>query len=352
MGKLRVGVIFGGKSGEHEVSLLSAQSVMDAMDRDKYEVVQIGIDREGQWISGGNPMALLKARARLRLGEDWGRGEDPGECTVWGKLPPVDLLRSLDVAFPVLHGPYGEDGTVQGLFEIAGVPYVGSGVTASAVGMDKAVSKALFREKGLPVLPYLVVRRKELERDVDDLVRRIESELTYPMFVKPANLGSSVGISKARNREGLVNGLKLAAGYDRKILVEQGISAREIECGVLGNDEPEVSVPGEVVPGKEWYDYEAKYQDDSTELLVPAPLREDLAARVRNIALEAYLALGCRGLSRVDFLLDKETGGVYLNEINTMPGFTPVSMYPLVWRVSGLSYRELVDRLIELALEG
>ena len=350
MGKLRVGVIFGGRSGEHEVSLVSAQSVMEAMDRNKYEIVPIGIDREGRWIGGGNPMAYLRSRAKLQLGDGWA-GEDPGDCTIWGKLPPIELLESLDVAFPVLHGPYGEDGTIQGLLEMAGVPYVGSGVAASAVGMDKAISKALFQAKGLPVLPYVVVNRKKWLEQKSSVIREVEERLRYPMFVKPANLGSSVGISKAKNREELAKGLDLASEYDRKLLVEQGIAAREIECGVLGNEEPEASVPGEVVPGKEWYDYEAKYQDDNTKLLVPAPIQPELAEQVRRISLQAYRALGCRGLSRVDFLLDKETGKIYLNEINTMPGFTPVSMYPLVWKATGVSYPALVDRLITLALE-
>ncbi len=350
MGKLRVGVIFGGRSGEHEVSLVSAQSVMEAMDRSKYEIVPIGIDREGRWIGGGNPMAYLRSRAKLQLGDGW-TSEDPGDCTIWGKLPPIELLESLDVAFPVLHGPYGEDGTIQGLLEMAGVPYVGSGVAASAVGMDKAISKALFQAKGLPVLPYVVVSRKKWQEQKSSVIREVEGQLRYPMFVKPANLGSSVGISKAKNREELEKGLDLASEYDRKMLVEQGISAREIECGVLGNEEPEASVPGEVVPGKEWYDYEAKYQDNNTKLLVPAPIPPELTEQVREISLQAYRALGCRGLSRVDFLLDKETGEIYLNEINTMPGFTPVSMYPLVWKATGVSYPALVDRLIALALE-
>ncbi len=350
MKKLRVGVIFGGRSGEHEVSLLSAKSVMGAMDRSKYEIVPIGIDHEGRWITGGDPMAYLEAAARVRL-NGFGSEAPAEDVQVGGTLPPQDLFRDIDVVFPVLHGPFGEDGTLQGLLEMVGVPYVGSGVAASAVGMDKSLAKKVFRSHGFPVLPYMTITRAQWQADRDAIIRRVSAEFRYPVFVKPANLGSSVGISKVEKEEDLAAAVDLAAGYDRKILVEQGIPAREIECSVLGNEEPIASVPGEVKPGKDWYDYEAKYQSEATQLIIPAPIPDELAAQVREIAVGAYEAIGCEGLARVDFLLDRDTGELYLNEINTMPGFTNVSMYPKLWEATGITYRELVDRLIELALE-
>ncbi len=350
MRKLRIGVIFGGQSGEHEVSLVSARSVINAMDPEKYEIVPIGIDREGRWVTGSDPMAYLEAMAEVRL--HGFRSTPPDEdVRVGGTLPPDGLLQSLDVVFPVLHGPYGEDGTIQGLLEIAGVPYVGSGVAASAAGMDKALAKMVFQSQRFPILPYESVTLHEWWFDRQAIIQRVSARLTYPVFVKPANLGSSVGISKVEREEELADAVELAARYDQKILIEQGIPAREIECSILGNEEPIASVPGEVKPGKDWYDYEAKYQSKSTQLVIPAPIPDELTRRVQEIAIGAYKAIGCEGLARVDFLLDKSTGEIYLNELNTMPGFTDVSMYPKLWEATGITYRELVDRLIELALE-
>ncbi len=350
MGKLRVGVIFGGRSGEHEVSLASARSIMNAIDKARYEIVPIGIDRDGRWVLGNDPLAYLEAKATVRLN---GFRETPPDESVQviGKIPPEELLQSLDVVFPVLHGPYGEDGTIQGLLEMAGVRYVGSGVSASAVGMDKALAKMVFRSQGLPILPYIRITRTEWENDREAVIARASDVLRYPLFVKPANLGSSVGISKVTREEALADAINVAAVYDRTILIEQGIEAREIECSILGNEEPRASVPGEVKPGKEWYDYEAKYQSDRTQLVIPAPISSELTLRVQEIAIKAYKAVGCEGLARVDFLLDKSSGELYLNELNTMPGFTNVSMYPKLWEATGITYRELVDRLIELALE-
>ncbi|HEY75841.1 MAG TPA: D-alanine--D-alanine ligase [Thermoflexia bacterium] len=359
MGKLRVGVIFGGRSGEHEVSLASARSVMGAMDPEKYEVVPIGITKEGMWIASGDPMAALtegdlslsapatllpdpSRRGLMRLEEEDGR-------TV------LSLLTELDVVFPVLHGPYGEDGTVQGLLDLAGVPYVGAGVTGSALGMDKAIFKRVMQAHGLPVVDYLLVMRREWEADPEGVMDRIEERLGYPVFTKPANLGSSVGVSKCRDREGLARGLADAAQYDRKLLVEAAVpQAREIEVSVLGNDEPIASVPGEIVPSREFYSYAAKYLDEgdrASELIIPAPLSPEVTERVRELAVRAYVAIDCAGMARADFLLSRETGELYVNELNTIPGFTAISMYPKLWEASGIPYPELIDRLIELALE-
>lgn len=332
----RIGVIFGGRSGEHEVSLRSAASVMDALRRAGYQVVPLGIDREGNWRTGAEALRLLA-------------GEAPREAA--SALPPADLLQGLDVVFPVLHGPYGEDGTVQGLLELLGVPYVGCGVLASAIGMDKAASKAVFAAAGLPLVPYVVLKRRDWETTPEATLDRIEAQLTYPMFVKPANLGSSVGVSKARCREDLARSLRLAARYDRKLIVEQGIDAREIEVSVLGNDRPEASLPGEIVPAREFYDYEAKYVDPNSALLIPAPLSPALVEQVRTLAVAAFLAIDGAGMARVDFLLDRHTEALYLNEVNTIPGFTNISMYPKLWEASGLSYPALMERLVALALE-
>lgn len=354
---MRIGVIFGGRSGEHEVSLASAQSVMAALDKEKYEVIPIGITKEGRWIASGDPMKALKAgipeasapvallgdpsqKALIRLDPDGSEG-----------VMRAVRLQELDVVFPVLHGPYGEDGTVQGLLELAGIPYVGAGVLASAVGMDKPTMKAVFRAHGLPVVNHVVVRRKHWERDPQATMELIEETLGYPCFVKPANLGSSVGISKARNRQELADALDLAARYDRKMLVEEAINAREIECSVLGNDDPIASVPGEVVPHREFYDYIAKYVPGESDLIIPAPIPEETAQLIQELAIRAFLAVDCAGMARVDFFLDRDTGQVYVNELNTIPGFTATSMYPKMWEASGIPYPELLDRLIELALE-
>ncbi len=352
--KIRVGVILGGRSGEHEVSLVSAQSVMNAMDKTKYEVIPIAITKEGRWIAGGDPVAALKGlpaedtHHTALLGDPTQRGLVPQDAMeAVERAAPVEL----DVVFPVLHGPYGEDGTVQGLLELADIPYVGAGVLGSALGMDKAAMKDVFKAHGLPIVRYRVYKRLELDRNQKQVEDEIERELGYPCFVKPANLGSSVGVSKVHDRAELGPALLLAASYDRKIVVEQGINAREIECSVLGNDEPEASVLGEIIPCNEFYDYNAKYIDGRSELVIPAPLPDDLAQRIRQLAIQAFLAVDCAGMARVDFLLDRDTLDVYVNEVNTIPGFTAISMYPKLWEASGLPYPALIDRLIELALE-
>ena len=353
--RLRVGVIFGGKSAEHEVSLNSAQNVMRALDKNKYEVVPIGISKDGQWLLRGDPLqALTGGQASLSklLGSGYQLVDDfstrreviPGSHTA--SLPDVDVI------FPVLHGPFGEDGTVQGLLELADIPYVGAGVLSSAVGMDKAAMKDIFRSHDLPVPRYLVFKRHEWERTPDRIAEVVAREISYPCFVKPANMGSSVGVSKAHQAAELAHAVNEAARYDRKILVEYAVpNAREIECSVLGNDDPIASVPGEIVPGHEFYDYEAKYLDESSQLLIPAPLDPALSQRVRDLSIKAFLALDCAGMARVDFLLARGTGELYLSEVNTIPGFTRISMYPKLWEASNLPYSELLDRLIELALE-
>ncbi len=352
--RIRVGVIFGGRSGEHEVSLSSARSVMAAMDREKYEVIPIGITKEGRWIAGGDPMAALQAEQAegasyhtALLGDPTQKGLIPLAALEQERKDSVDV----DVIFPVLHGPYGEDGTVQGLLELANVPYVGAGVLGSVLGMDKAAMKDVFKAHNLPIVAHRVYKRRDLDRNQAAVEDDIERELGYPCFVKPANLGSSVGVSKVRDRTELGPALRLAAAYDRKIIVEEAVNAREIECSVLGNDEPIASVLGEIIPCNEFYDYEAKYIDDRSELVIPADLPKDVAQRIRDIALRAFLAVDCAGMARVDFLVDRDTLEVYLNELNTIPGFTPISMYPKLWEASGIPYPELIDRLIALAIE-
>ncbi len=355
--KVRVGVIFGGRSGEHEVSLISARSVIEAMDRGKYEVVPVGISKDGGWLACGDPILALSSgaaagsRPAALLAEPSRHGIIILEAEPTRRALKAIQAGRLDVVFPVLHGPYGEDGTVQGLLELAGIPYVGAGVAASAVGMDKALFKDVMRAHGLPVVPDVVIKRKDWEQLRQQTVAQIESRLGYDVFVKPANLGSSVGISKAHNREELERALDEAARYDRKLLVEQAVNAREIEVSVLGNDDPVASVAGEIVPGNEFYDYAAKYLDGTSQLLIPAPIPEVTAARVRQLAVEAYQAIDCAGMARADFLLDRQSGAVYISEVNTIPGFTPISMYPKLWEASGISYTELLDRLIQLALE-
>ncbi len=357
--KTRVGVIFGGRSGEHEVSIASAKSVMAAMDKEKYEVVSIGITKEGRWIASGDAVKALESgdegmsQPAALLGDPSRRGLMRLEDTE--RAVEATRMAELDVVFPILHGTYGEDGTVQGLLELAGVPYVGAGVTASALGMDKAVFKDVMQAHGMPMVDCVMSWRKEWEARPDELMDRVERRLGYPVFTKPANLGSSVGVSKCRNRVELASGLADAARYDRKLLVEVAVpAAREIEVSVLGNDDPIASVPGEIIPSREFYSYEAKYMDegdDASDLLIPAPIPADTADRVRDLAVRAYRAIDCAGMARVDFLLSRETGELYLNELNTIPGFTAISMYPKLWEASGISYSELIDRLIELALE-
>jgi D-alanine-D-alanine ligase len=355
--KVRVGLIFGGRSGEHEVSLMSAQGVMGAIDGEKYEVVPIGITKGGRWLAAGDPMKALRSgvatesNPALLLAEPTQQGLMRLETREQERALKVVSISQLDVVFPILHGPYGEDGTVQGLLELAGLAYVGAGVAASAVGMDKALFKDIMCAHGLPVVPYLIIKRKSWERKPEETMASIEAELGYDCFVKPANLGSSVGISKAHNRSELQAALDEAARYDRKLVVEVAVDAREIEVSVLGNDEPIASVPGEIVPCNEFYDYSAKYLDGESELLIPAPLPAETTDLVRRLATEAYLAIDCAGMARADFLLDRQTGRVYVNEVNTLPGFTPISMYPKLWEASGIPYTELIDRLIQLALE-
>lgn len=360
--KLRVGVLFGGQSGEHEVSLVSARAVLEGLDPARYEILPIGITKQGRWIAAADAHARLIAQAdaaKLPGGDSIPAAAQAGITTqeAAGAFEMIaagadsSAIGGLDVLFPVLHGPMGEDGTVQGLLTLAGVPYVGCGVMASAVGMDKAMMKAAFAGAGLPLLPWALVRRVDWEHEPERILDWIESHLTFPVFVKPANLGSSVGISKAADRAALAQGLAVAAGFDRRIVVEQGIPAREIEVSVLGNDEPEASVPGEVVPSGEWYDYDAKYLSGASQILIPAPISLELATQVRTLAVQAFKAIDGAGLARVDFLLNRETGQLFLNEVNTMPGFTPVSMYARMWEASGMTYAELLDRLIELALE-
>ncbi|MCG3210629.1 MAG: D-alanine--D-alanine ligase [Anaerolineae bacterium] len=346
--KLRVGVLFGGQSGEHEVSLTSARGVMGAMDKTKYEIVPIGITKTGQWLTGPDVhQKLLDAAAGHPV-----LGHLPAETAEDRSLTlPIAETGALDVVFPVLHGPFGEDGTVQGFLELVGVPYVGAGVLGSAVGMDKAVAKDIFKAHNLPIVPHVTLLRRDWQQQPEAMLSRCEQGLYYPVFVKPANLGSSVGIHKCRNRAELAAGLTDAAQYDRKLLVEQGVDAREIEVSVLGNDDPIASVPGEIIPSREFYSYAAKYIDESSNLIIPAPLEPAQVAEIQQLAVTAFKVLDCAGLARCDFLLDKSTGQVYLNEINTMPGFTQISMYPKLWAASGLSYSELVDRLIELAIE-
>jgi D-alanine-D-alanine ligase len=353
--KICVGVLFGGRSGEHEVSLMSAVSVIAALNLEKYIVVQIGISHDGTWLVGENvldtmlqnkvgnltPATLIPDPTRKSLFIL--RSQQKGEL--------LEFLTNLDVIFPVLHGTFGEDGTVQGLFELVELAYVGASVLGSSLGMDKAVFKDVMRTHQIPVVESVTVTRREINRDINQVIDKAEKVAPYPLFVKPVNLGSSVGISKCRNRADLFKGLMDAARYDRRVLVERGVNAREIEISVLGNDDPLASVPGEVVPGAEFYSYDAKYHDDRSQLLIPAPLLPEMTEQVRSYALRAYKAVDCAGMARVDFLLDKTTNELFLSELNTIPGFTRISMYPKLWNASGISYPELVDRLIELALE-
>jgi len=357
--RLRVGVIFGGQSGEHEVSLASARSVIAALDPARYEVVPIGITHRGRWLTNGDPMALLTAGGTEPVPDASAMGAvlaTQSAPTSRELVPGATGQRfpTLDVVFPVLHGTYGEDGTVQGLLELSGVAYVGCGVLASAVGMDKIACKAVFAAAGLPQPRYAPIKRRDWECSPEAVIASIEAVLRYPVFVKPANLGSSIGISKALDARELAAALADAARYDRRLLVEEAVpNAREIEVSVLGNDDPIASVPGEVVPSNEFYDYAAKYIDGKSGLLIPAPLPALMAARARELAIEAYKAIDAAGLARVDFLLGMQgdTLELFVNEVNTLPGFTAISMYPKLWEATGVSYVELVDRLINLALE-
>jgi D-alanine-D-alanine ligase len=349
--RIRVGVLFGGRSGEHEVSLVSAASVIKALDSAKFEVVPIGISREGRWHMGSGSRGPLSEV--LKKGQAVIPSADPSGPKFFARdrQGGTKRVRGVDVIFPVLHGTFGEDGTLQGLLELAGIPYVGAGVLASSAGMDKDVMKRLFRDSGLPVVEWVVVLRSEWKQNPGRLRKLIEAKLGYPLFVKPANLGSSVGISKVHNRRELGPAIDMAAGYDRKVIVEKGLDAREIECSVLGNDSPQASVPGEIVPLNEFYDYEAKYIKEGSELIIPAKLSRAETRSVKDLALRAFRAVDCAGMARVDFLLDRPSGKLFVNELNTIPGFTPISMYPKMWEASGLPYPALLNRLIELALE-
>lgn len=354
-GKLRTGVIFGGRSGEHEVSLLSARSVLAALDPDKYQITQIGITHDGAWFVGDNVLESMSAGQinGLQPAVILPDPTRPGLYTMHpaeaGEL--MQQIAALDVVFPVLHGTFGEDGTIQGLLEMAGVAYVGSGVLGSSLGMDKGVFRDVMQANRVPVVATLVVLRSQVENELEEVLAEVENLAPYPLFTKPANLGSSVGISKCRNRSDLLEGLFEAARFDRRILIQRGVNAREIEVSVLGNDDPIASVPGEVIPAADFYSYEAKYHDERSQLLIPAPIPFEVSELVRQYAVRAYRAIDCAGLARADFLLDKDTGEIFLNEINTIPGFTKISMYPKLWEASGLPYPALVDRLIELALE-
>ena len=358
MEKLRVGVIYGGRSGEHEVSVASAASVMQALDPQKYEVVPIGITHEGQWLAGADPRLLTSGSVSPQSADqqrDITRVTLTGDPTQHGLVAvgqgSQPAMGRLDVILPVLHGTYGEDGKLQGLLEMANLPYVGCGVLGSALGMDKEKAKLVLMASSLPVVEWETVMRRDVERDVESVCARIESSFGYPVFVKPANLGSSVGIGKAHNREELRESLQEAITFDRKLVVEPGVNCRELECGVLGNDDPIASIVGEVVPSNEFYDYHAKYIDNASRLHIPAPIPEETMSEVQQLAVRAFRALDLNGLARVDFFLDRDTGRLYINEVNTMPGFTQISMYPKLWEASGIPYSQLLDRLIELAIE-
>lgn len=349
--KLRLAVLFGGRSGEHEVSLLSARSVLEALDAHKYEVFQIGITQEGAWVTGED------VQAKLSRGETHGLSAcaimpDPTRKFLYlVQENRMEALTQIDVVFPVLHGTFGEDGTLQGLLELVDVAYVGAGVTGSAVGMDKGIFKDVMRANDIATVESVVLLRSEIHKDLEAAMHKAEQVAAYPLFVKPANLGSSVGISKCNNRADLGEGLLEAAAYDRRVLVERGVDGREIEVSVLGNDAPQASMPGEILPSREFYSYESKYTDGTSGLLIPAPLSEEMTEKIRQTAVRAYQAIDCAGMARVDFFVERSNQAIYLNEVNTIPGFTSISMYAKLWEAGGLPYARLVDRLIELALE-
>ena len=352
--KLRVAILYGGRSAEHEVSVVSARSVMAAIDRSKYDVVPIAITKSGRWMLPAKEPAHLSAPE----GSLPGTGEDGTSVVLTREANGTELTPvggsgagRVDVVFPVLHGPYGEDGTVQGMLELAGVAYAGAGVLASALGMDKEMQKQLFRARGLPVVAHFHVHTEDWQRGAESVLELAREEIGLPCFTKPSSLGSSIGVSKCRTVDELRAGLDLALSHDRKALVERAIAGRELECAVLGNDEPEASVVGEVVPHREFYDFQAKYIEEGSELRIPAPIPEAVSEEVRRLAVEAFRAIDCAGMARVDFFYDETTGTVYLNEINTIPGFTPISMYPKLWEASGIPYAKLIDRLIELAFD-
>lgn len=352
--KIRVAVIFGGQSGEHDVSLRSAQTVLGALDDARFEAIPIGVTRDGQWLAGSDPMAQLIATSPL-FALDGPAEPDVETLEVavasTSQTLPTGLGGDIDVVFPVLHGPMGEDGTVQGLLELAGIPYVGSNVLGSALAMDKAMAKLVLDQHGIPQAPWLLVNRRDWERNPDVVIEKIGTTLGYPCFVKPANMGSSVGVTKVRNPTELDAAMELAGKLDRRIVVEKGLAIRELEVSVLGNDEPIASVVGEVISINEFYDYSAKYVAEGSQLLVPADIPAEVQGEIQRLAIEAFIALDLAGLARADFFLDLATNQVYLNEVNTMPGFTSISMYPRLWEASGVSLPELVERLLQLAIE-
>ena len=351
--KWRVGIIFGGRTGEHEVSVASARSIIAAIDKNHYDIIPIAITRDGAWLPGVAPSTLLAPGEEIV--DEFGTIL-PSEGETVSSLAAIQsqqvALGMVDVVFPVLHGTYGEDGAVQGLLEMAGIPYVGCGILGSALGMDKDKAKLLFQLAGLPVVPWITVTRHEVETALDEIVARTEDRFGYPVFVKPANMGSSVGVGKAHDAAELRATLLTAARYDRRILIEESINCREIECAVLGNDEPLASVVGEILPSNDFYDYEAKYLDGgASRLVIPADVPAEISTSIRSMAVTAFATLDLSGLSRVDFFLERETDRIFINEVNTLPGFTEISMYPKLWEASGLSYPELLDRLVQLALE-
>jgi len=346
--RLRVGILFGGRSGEHEVSLASAASVIRALDPDKYEAVPIGISKEGHWLIGSAAQKMLPEV--LKGGQRVMMTADPTDAALV-KLDGSGGGQRLDVVFPVMHGTFGEDGTIQGLLDLAGLPFVGAGVLGSAIGMDKDVSKRLLQVAKIPVVPWITVYRHEWEKNPEPIRAAIEAKFQYPVFVKPATLGSSVGMTKTHSREELAPALNLAAEFAMKMLVEQCMVAREIEVSVLGNHDPKASIPGEIVPHREFYDYTAKYLEEGSRILIPAELTPAQTKKIQKYAIEAFRALELSGMARVDFFLEKEGGKIFLNEVNTIPGFTSISMYPKMWEASGIPFRELIDKLIELALE-
>jgi D-alanine-D-alanine ligase len=342
--KLHVAVIFGGRSGEHEVSLMSARSVMSVLDPARYEVTQIGITHEGKWLTGDDVLGKFE-QDKLDGLESFVLSPDPS-------LIRLNSSQAIDVFFPVLHGTFGEDGTIQGLFELADVAYVGAGVVGSAVGMDKGVFKEVMRANDIPVVESVLVLRSEIEKDINAVIEKAEQVSAYPLFAKPANLGSSVGVTKCHNRSDMHEGLMEAASFDRRVLIERGVwNTREIEVSVLGNNEPVASICGEILPSREFYTYESKYVDGTSVSQIPAQLPAETAEQIREYAVRAYKLIDSAGMARVDFFVEKDTNRIYLNELNTIPGFTEISMYPKLWQASGLPYHQLVDRLIELALD-
>lgn len=363
--KKRVLVVFGGQSSEHEVSRISATSILKNIDPDKFDVSMVGITKDGKWLPYSGSIDKIPSGEWEQIALRGGtrsitdkmslidtlvtKGVDEGEID---KAPATEEKnKKIDVVFPVLHGCNGEDGTIQGLFELAAIPYVGCGVLGSALGMDKIYAKIIFEKAGIPQADYLYFTRKEIERDVDGIAGKIEEKFDYPIFVKPSNAGSSVGVTKAHDKNELKEALNYAAKYDRKVLIEEFINGREVECAVLGNDEPIASTVGEIIPSNEFYDYRAKYIDNSSKVKIPVDLPQEIIEEIRSYAVKAFKALDCAGLSRADFFVHKETGRVYINEINTLPGFTNISMYPMLWEASGISYSELIERLIDLAIE-